>query len=194
MHGVAEAIAADEEVAIDVRDRPIGDEEGVAVAMRDDAAGDEIGIAGASGGCGGRWRIGRSCLLWRSFGRTRGCSGGGWRPLLFRIRFLIWLLVCFLIGQLVTAAVGLFDFAALRELADDPREKAAPEMLESHAVRDFADAGGFRKAREMREDVSGLDVLFSRLGRGLEFAKFFHRRGGKATDRLAEIGARGKGG
>ena len=63
VHRVAEAIAADEEIAVDAGDRMIRDEEGVAVAMRDDAAGDEIGIAGAARGCGGRLRVGRSCLL-----------------------------------------------------------------------------------------------------------------------------------
>ena len=67
-------------------------------------------------------------------------------------------------------------------------------MLESHAVRDFANAGGLREPCEMREDVRGVDVFFSRLRRGLEFAKFFHRQwaGSKATDRLTEIEARGK--
>ncbi len=142
MHRVAQAVAADEQIAVDAGDRIIGHEEGVAVAMRDDAAGDEIGIAGAAGGCGGGWRIKRSSLLCLGAGRARRWSGGVGRRLLFRIRFLVWLLICFLIGQLIAATVGLFDFAAFRELADNPREKAAPKMLESHAVRDFANARG----------------------------------------------------
>ena len=86
-------------------------------------------------------------------------------------------MVSLFVGEFIAAAVDFFDFAALRELADYAWEKAAAAMLESHAVRDFANAGGLREFAEMREDVRGVDVLFSRLGRGLEFAEFFHRRG-----------------
>src|ERR1700685_1164848 len=45
VHGVAEAVAADEEVAFDARNRTVGDEEAVAVAMGNDAAGEEGRIA-----------------------------------------------------------------------------------------------------------------------------------------------------
>ena len=58
VHRVAEAIAADEEIAVDAGDRMVGHEEGVAVAMRDDAACDEIRVAGAARLWCGRRRIG----------------------------------------------------------------------------------------------------------------------------------------
>jgi hypothetical protein len=52
VHGVAHAVAADEEVAFDARNRLVGDEKAVAIAMGDHAAGNEI-----------RWRRGSWLLI-----------------------------------------------------------------------------------------------------------------------------------
>ena len=57
VHGVAEIVAADEEIAVDARNGLVGHNETVAVAMRDDAAGNQIRIVtGFRRGfrCGGR--------------------------------------------------------------------------------------------------------------------------------------------
>ena len=49
IHRVANTVAADEQVAVDARDRMIGYEEAVAVTVSDDAAGNQVRIARTSG-------------------------------------------------------------------------------------------------------------------------------------------------
>ncbi len=49
VHGVADAVAADEEIAFDAGNRFVGHDEAVAIAMGDHAAGNQIRVGGSPG-------------------------------------------------------------------------------------------------------------------------------------------------
>ena len=51
--------------------------------------------------------------------------------------------------EAITAAVNFLDIAAALELLDHARQITAATMLQVHAMRDLADAGGLRERREV---------------------------------------------
>ncbi len=53
----------------------------------------------------------------------------------------------------ITAAVNFFDIAAALELLDHAWEITPAAMLQIHAMRDLADAGGLRERREVSGDL-----------------------------------------
>ena len=70
VHGVAQVVAADEQVAVDARDRMIRYKEAVAVTVSDDAAGNQVRIARTlgRGAAGAGLRAGAAPVCWRTPG------------------------------------------------------------------------------------------------------------------------------